>query len=130
VHAFRGLRAWLPLALHGIGPFRDNLEEKLALARLASEDLGAIPGVQIVAQPTLTVVLFRLGLSDRDESELADLNRRLVERVNAKQRVFLMNVTFKGRSSIRMCILSFRSHLDRVLEAIADVREAAAHLTH
>jgi len=126
---FRGLRVWLPMALHGISPFRDNLEEKLALARLASEDLGAIPGVQIVAQPTLTVVLFRLGLPDRDENELADLNRRLVERVNAKQRVFLMNVTFKGRSSIRMCILSFRSHLDRVLEAIADVREAAADLT-
>jgi hypothetical protein len=39
-----------------------------------------------------------------------------------------MNVTFKGQSSIRMCILSFRSHLGQVRNAIADVREAAAEI--
>ena len=41
---FRGLRVWLPLKMHGIGPFRTNLEEKLALARWATEELRADPG--------------------------------------------------------------------------------------
>ena len=30
---FRGLRVWLPFKMHGAGAFREQLEEKLALAR-------------------------------------------------------------------------------------------------
>ncbi len=34
---FRGLRVWLPLKMHGIGAFREALEEKLELARWAAD---------------------------------------------------------------------------------------------
>ena len=37
---FRGLRVWLPVKMHGIGPFRRNLEEKLELARRACDACG------------------------------------------------------------------------------------------
>ncbi len=36
---FRGLRVWLPLHLHGVGAFRDALDEKLDLARHAYDQL-------------------------------------------------------------------------------------------
>ena len=36
---FRGLRVWLPFKMHGAGAFRAQLEEKLALARLAADRL-------------------------------------------------------------------------------------------
>src|SRR5574340_579758 len=35
---FRGLRLWLPLMLHGLAVFREQLAEKLALARWASDE--------------------------------------------------------------------------------------------
>ena len=56
---FRGLRVWLPLKMHGIGPFRANLEEKLALARHAAEELARMPGVEILAEPQLSILAFR-----------------------------------------------------------------------
>ena len=58
---FRGLRVWLPLKMHGIGPFRRNLEEKLALARWAAEQLRRIPGIEILAEPQLSIVAFRFA---------------------------------------------------------------------
>src|SRR5262249_59746282 len=57
---FRGLRVWLPLEMHGIGPFRRNLEEKLALARHAAGELRRIPGIEILAEPQLSILAFRL----------------------------------------------------------------------
>ena len=58
---FRGLRVWLPLKMHGAGPFRRNLEEKLELARRACERLRETPGIEIVAEPQLSIVAFRLA---------------------------------------------------------------------
>lgn len=126
---FRGLRVWLPLALHGIAPFRRNLDEKLDLARVASEELLTIPGIEVLTAPTLTVVVFRLAPSDLPDGSRRDaLNRALVQRVNARGNVFLMSVDLKGRFALRMCILSFRAHLDRVVAAITDIREAAVEV--
>ncbi len=56
---FRGLRIWLPIRMHGIGPFRRNLEEKLELARWAAERLKEIPGIEMVAEPQLSILAFR-----------------------------------------------------------------------
>ena len=86
---FRGLRVWLPLSMHGIGPFRRNLEEKLALARRAADELREIPGVEILAEPQLSILAFRLRRPGLDAAALDALNRDLLERINAKKRVYL-----------------------------------------
>lgn len=133
---FRGLRVWLPLALHGIAPFRHNLDEKLDLARRARDQLAELPGIEIVAAPTLTVVVFRLvppgGAAGGEGGDRAGrlaaseaLNRALIDRVNAQGNAFVMGIQLKGEFAVRMCILSFRAHLDRVVTAIDDVRAAA-----
>src|SRR5262245_25730486 len=40
---FRGLRLWLPIQLHGLRAFRDQIQEKLDLARMAWGDLKDDP---------------------------------------------------------------------------------------
>lgn len=132
---FRGLRVWLPLALHGSAPFRRNLDEKLDLARVAHEELRATPGIEVLAAPVLTVVVFRLapaGAADGGEAanraRIDHLNQALVHRVNQRGNVFLMNVVLGGSTAVRLCILSFRAHLDRVRTALADIRAEAASL--
>src|SRR5262249_29885049 len=57
---FRGLRLWLPIALHGLDAFRAQLAEKLALARLAWKELSADGRFEIEDEPQLSVVAFRL----------------------------------------------------------------------
>jgi len=125
---FRGLRVWLPLRLHGIAPFRTNLDEKLDLARWATEELRSVPGLEIVAEPQLSLLAFRLVPPDVDDEETDRLNRALLERVNARRRVYLTATRLDGRFVLRICVLSFRTHLDRVRECVEALREDAAAL--
>jgi aromatic-L-amino-acid decarboxylase len=117
---WRGLRVWLPLRLHGVGAFREALDEKLDLAEVLYEGLKGVPELELPWAPQLTVVPFRL----RGGGE--DANRRLLERINASKRVFLSSTMIHGSYTIRACIVSHRTHRDRIDECIGIVRDAAA----
>jgi aromatic-L-amino-acid decarboxylase len=125
---WRGLRVWLPLKMHGIEPFRRNLDEKLDLTSWAAGELRAIPGIEIVAEPQLTVVAFRYSAPGLGDSELNALNRALLDRINARKRVFLTGTLLGERFVIRICVLSFRTHRDRVEAALEDIRAAVAEI--
>src|SRR3954447_23693460 len=112
---FRGLRVWLPLKLFGIEPFRQQLEEKLDLIAIARDGLAAIDGIEIVAEPELTILAFRHRTLD---------NRELMERINARQRVMLTPAVVNGELVIRVCIVSHRTHRDRIEMLLEDVRAA------
>lgn len=122
---FRGLGLWLPIKLHGLAAFRDALDEKLDLARYLYDELRATPGFEVPWEPQLTVVPFRCRPRTGDPDTF---NARLLERVNASQRVFLSSTRLRGDFVIRPCILSHRTHRDRVEEAVAIIRSAAREL--
>jgi aromatic-L-amino-acid decarboxylase len=108
--------------------FRAALDEKLDLARAAASAIGALPGVEIVAEPALSLFAFRLRCEGMSFEEADARNRRLCAAVNAGQRVLLTGAVVKGRFVVRMCILSFRTHEDRVAMAVEDVAAAVAAL--
>jgi aromatic-L-amino-acid decarboxylase len=121
---WRGLRVWLPIKMHGIEPFRRSLEEKLDLADWATEELRKIPGLEIVAEPQLSIVAFRYRPPGLEGETLNELNRELMKRVNAKRRVYMTGTMLGNRFAIRICVLSFRTHRERVQEALENVLEA------
>ncbi|HVE65104.1 MAG TPA: aminotransferase class I/II-fold pyridoxal phosphate-dependent enzyme [Thermoanaerobaculia bacterium] len=122
---WRGLRVWLPIAMHGIGPFRANLEEKLELTRWATEELRKIPGIEIVAEPQLSIVAFRLSPRGPDDAAENERNRAFLSAINARRRVYLTGTMLGPSFVLRICVLSFRTHLDRMREGLEDVRAAA-----
>ncbi|NOT54466.1 MAG: decarboxylase, partial [Deltaproteobacteria bacterium] len=126
---FRGLRVWLPFKMHGALPFRRNLEEKLALTRWATAELRAIPGIEIVAEPQLSIVAFRLTRPGLGTEALNRLNRELLQRINARKRVYLSSTSLNGNFVVRICVLSFRTHLDRVQMCLEDIRAAVQALS-
>jgi aromatic-L-amino-acid decarboxylase len=126
---FRGLRVWLPLKLLGIGPFRDALEEKLALTHWATAELRQIPGIEILAEPQLSIVAFRLlppEWQDLPDAEINRRNRDFLDRINARKRVMLTGTLLGEVFALRICVVSFRTHQDRMEECLADIRAAAA----
>jgi aromatic-L-amino-acid/L-tryptophan decarboxylase len=122
---FRGLRVWLPIQLHGLAAFREQLGEKLALARWAHEQLAADPRFELVDEPQLSVVAFRLRAPEADADRLGT---ELLRRVNGRRRVFLSSTRLRGRYTLRICVLSFRTHADRVRDAVVALKEEAAAL--
>ena len=121
---FRGLRVWLPLKMHGLGPFRQALEEKLALTCWATAELHSIPGIEILAEPQLSIVAFRLAPTGLDTPALNQLNQQFLQRINARKNVLLSGTMLGDRFAIRICILSFRTHRDRVQTCLDDIRAA------
>jgi len=121
----RGLRVWLPLKMHGAGAFRRSLDEKLDLACFAAEALRSMDHVEIVAEPALSLFAFRVKPSGYAEGErLNTLNRKWLSAVNEKQRVLLTGTMLDGRFVLRMCVLSFRTHRDRIEMGLCDLRES------
>jgi len=124
---FRGLRVWLPIVLHGLLAFREQIDEKLALARAAWDRLRRLPMIEMIDEPQLSIVAFRwrtgAGIATRAAAD--SLAAELMRRVNARRRVFLSSTVIDGRFVVRLCILSFRTHADRVDEAIDAIAEEA-----
>ena len=126
---FRGLRLWLPIKLHGLAAFREALDEKLDLAQHLYAALAETPGFELPVTPDLTVVPFRyLPRSASSDEETDAFNRELLARINQPKRVFMTSTLIRGRFVIRPCIVSHRTHKDRIDEAIEIVRSAAAEL--
>jgi aromatic-L-amino-acid decarboxylase len=71
------------------------------------------------------VVAFRLP----GDGPSADArNQELLRRVNARRRVFLSSTRLRGRYVLRICVLSFRTHADRLRDAVEALREEARQL--
>lgn len=122
---FRGLRLWLPLLLHGARAFREALAEKLALARVLHDGLARQPGVEIVDPPQLSIVAFRARR--REGEPLAAWNARngrWMDGINSRGNVLLSSTllpTAEGPAfTLRACILSFRTHADRIESFLED----------
>jgi len=122
---FRGLRVWLPVKLHGLSAFREALDEKLDLTWLLYGALSETPGFDVPWEPEVTVVAFRYRPAAGDIDEF---NARLLDRINASKRVFLSSTRLDGAFWIRACIVSHRTHRDRIEEAIEIIRNAAVAL--
>jgi aromatic-L-amino-acid decarboxylase len=63
------------------------------------------------------------------EAERDLLNRAILARVNARQRVFLTGTVLPDeRFVLRICVLSFRTHRDRMEMAVEDLGTAIRDL--
>jgi aromatic-L-amino-acid decarboxylase len=127
---------WLPLMLHGAQAFRDALEEKLALAQLCCAGLdrriAAGQALELVARPQLSTVAFRLRrggeAGGREREPLVSWNQRnvqLLERINARNRAYLSStllpVADGDAVTLRVCVMSFRTHRERIDALLEDL---------
>jgi aromatic-L-amino-acid decarboxylase len=119
---YRGLRVWLPLSLHGIDTFRRALDEKLDLTDVVYDALSSSPNLVVPWKPDLSIVAFHPRDGDNDSA------RRLLDRINDSKRIFLSDTVVDGRAILRVCILSHRTHRDRIDEGIEIIQKAAADL--
>ncbi len=127
---FRGLRLWLPLMLHGAAPFREALAEKLALAERFHAGLVRLiragAPIEVVDAPQLSTVPFRLRrLPGESLPAYNDRNARWMAAINECGRVYLSSTTLPvpdgAAFTLRVCVLSFRTHAAHIDQALADV---------
>lgn len=117
---YRGLRLWLPLHLHGVNTFVTALDEKLDLADLVYDELSTMPNLDMPWKPELSLVAFR-PRNGTDQEAAA-----LLDRINATGRMWLSSAPIRGQTYLRICILSHRSHPERIREGVDIIRSAVS----
>jgi aromatic-L-amino-acid decarboxylase len=122
---FRGLRLWLPLKVLGVAPFRAALSEKIHLARYFYEQIQKIDGFEVGPYPDLSVVTYRY-LPKRGEPDA--FNQRLIQAIQDEGRIFISSTRVDDVFVLRAAIVSFRTHLDEVNEALQVLSRTAKQL--
>ena len=107
---FRGLRMWLPLALHGQKPFSAALYEKHLLTKYFWHKVQQI-GFDVGPEPNFSVAIYRYTKHIDDPN---DFNARLVRLVQDDGRIFISSTTIDGIFWIRIAIVCFRTHLSTI----------------
>lgn len=108
----RGLPLWFSMAVNGISAYRDAVEHSLEMARYAAARLAAMPDVEVIREPDLSVVLFRRrgwGAADYEA-----WSRRLLE----AQRAFVTSSGWRDEVVGRLVFLHPGTTTDMVDEVI------------
>ena len=125
---FRGLRVWLPFKLHGVGVFRDYLDEKLDLAAWIEDQIQQIPELKVLAPPELSILAFAVAADQGTVQQRNRLTGKLIKLINDKQRVHLTGTLLNGLFAIRIAIVPYRTHLDRMEILLEDLKSALSEL--
>jgi aromatic-L-amino-acid decarboxylase len=113
--------------MEGLGAFREALDEKLALTAMVCDAVVSHDALELVTEPQLSTVAFKLKSTQSLESN-NEQTRTMLEAINAPGKVFLTGTTLRGEFVIRVCILSFRTHREHAQRAIDAIYRAASEL--
>ncbi len=126
---FRGLRIWLPFKMHGAQVFKDYLDEKLDLAQHIQNKIEQHPQLELLAPAELSILAFALNNTYESLEQRNAATKRLMELINSKQRVMLTGTLLKGVYAIRIAVLAFRTHQERMDMLWEDLNWALEALT-
>ncbi|MDN3494949.1 aminotransferase class V-fold PLP-dependent enzyme [Planococcus sp. APC 4015] len=102
----RGLPLWFSLATYGTDEYRAAIEYGIDLARAAADEIEARPGLSLVREPQLSVVVFR-----RDGWTLADY-QAWSDRLLEDQQGFVVPSSHAGEPVLRFAIISPLTTID------------------
>ncbi len=109
-----------------MGVFRRYLDEKLDLARWIEAEIGKIPQLEILAPAALSILAFAVRDKGQSLAERNNATRALMKRINDKQRVNLTGTLLREVFAIRIAVLAFRLHQDRMNMLLEDLQGALA----
>jgi aromatic-L-amino-acid/L-tryptophan decarboxylase len=115
---FRALKLWFVLRAYGLEGLRNRIRNHIRWAVEARDQLAALPGVEIVTEPRLS--LFTFALKDDAATET------LLARINDDGRIYLTQTRVDGRFAIRVQVGSFDCCREDVMLIAKTIKELLA----
>ena len=100
---FRALKLWFVIRSYGLEGLQAFVREHIRLARLFRGWVEETPNFELLAPVHFGVVCFRLN-DGRSEEALTELNKTLMDRLNATGKLFLTHTVLGGKFTLRMVI--------------------------
>ena len=125
---FKALKVWMGLKRHGRRGYAAAIERDVALAQFLSGQLELRPGFERLSETVLSIVNFRYRPPGLTEPQLDRLNRTIVNRLVGSGSFFLAPTVLKGKTSIRVCIVNFRTSPDDLTFLLDEVTRLGGEL--
>ena len=126
---FRALKVWLTLQYYGTRRIAEAIAQDISLAAYLGELVAKADDFELLAPIELSICCFRYvpraGMTD---TELNQLNERIMALVQKGGRAYVSNATVNGRFALRACITNFRTTKADIEETIEAIRDAAKSL--
>lgn len=126
----RALKLWMVLRWFGAEGIAQRLRHHVALARDFSEWIDADPAWERMAPARMSLVLYRHRPEGMDDAALDDHNRRILELVNQRGKVFLSQTERDGRFCLRFTIGNLRTQAEHVFLCREELKRAAHLALH
>ncbi len=104
---FRALKLWFTLRAYGLAGLRGRVRNHILWAHEARDAIAALPGLEIVTEPSLSLFTFAAATEAETEALLA--------RINDDGRLYLTQTRHQGRFVIRVQIGQFDCTRDDVM---------------
>jgi aromatic-L-amino-acid/L-tryptophan decarboxylase len=119
---FKALKVWMGLKTHGRRGYAAAIENDVRLAHFLAQEIDRRPDFERLADTVLSIVNFRYRPGGREMTDeaLDRLNRRIVNRLVGDGSFFLAPTILKGRASLRVAIVNFRTREEDLLALLEE----------
>ncbi|PHP64903.1 amino acid decarboxylase [Zhengella mangrovi] len=119
---FRALKVWMSLKEHGVAKFGRLIDQNIAQAAYLAELIRAEPDMELLAEPVLDIVCFRLRPAGMAEEECETLNREIMLRLQETGVAALSDTRVQTRYALRCAIANHRTQTSDLHVLIAAIR--------
>lgn len=123
---FRALKLWMVLEHYGLERLRSIIRQQVGYAQRLADGLKTRDDVELLAPPSLSVVVFRKIVRNRsgsiNEAESERVSAELLETMNRSGQIFVSHTKLRGIYGIRVAIGNGATqwrHVQRILEFLA-----------
>ena len=118
---FRALKVWMALRYHGLSGYRASIERDILFAQKLAGCCGNRGECEVFEPQSFSIVCFRFAPRElRQEAEIDQMNKAMLEEIQLGGQVFLSSTMIDGRFWLRACIVNHRARLED-LETLVDV---------
>jgi glutamate/tyrosine decarboxylase-like PLP-dependent enzyme len=115
------LKLWLTLRVHGRQAYEDLITKQLSLAHDFAAWVRDSESYDLVIDPQLTIVNFRLKLPGASEEEISAVHSAVIDAVTDDGERWISQTIVNGCSVLRMMIISYlteQRHVDGLKQAL------------
>ena len=116
---FRSLKLWFVIRHYGIEGLRYHIRRHVELAQMFAGWVKADGHFELAVPPPLNLVCFRHRGGD-------DVNRQIMDRLNADGRLYLTHTRMNGKLTLRFCVGQTNTELRHVERAWRSIQAVAA----
>jgi glutamate/tyrosine decarboxylase-like PLP-dependent enzyme len=120
---FRALKIWMAIKTYGVDALAAAIERNIALARRLGTLIEESGDFELLAPVPLSIVCFRYA--GTNPTNLNDLNRDLMLRVQRAGHSYLSNAMIGDRFALRACIVNYRTRESDLVALLDEIRRCA-----